>query len=183
MVESQNNLHSQTREDRPLNPSSLAVRPYLPSDRVAASQLLGLSDPWKDLGYSAEDWERVFASLMSTREGFVIASGDDVAGLALLGRRFLFGDCLDLLAIAPWARSQKLGSTLLAYVERLVFTRVPHLYLRVSDFNDRAQRFYTRRGYEALGPMPSLHLPGTHEILMRKSRLRLGENDRNEEAT
>lgn len=166
-----------------MKPSSLAVRPYLPSDRVAASQLLGLSDPWKDLGYSAEDWERVFDSLTSTREGFVIASGDDVAGLALLGRRFLFGDCLELLAIAPWARDRRLGSTLLAYVERLVFTRVPHLYLRVSDFNGRARQFYVRRGYEALGPMPSLHLPGTHEILMRKSRLRLGENDRNDEAT
>ncbi len=147
----------------------LHIRPYEERDRAAAIAILGESDPWATLGYRAADWERLFASLGDSRAGYVIEADGAVAGLALLRRRFLFGDYLELLAIAPGTRGKGLGGTLLAHLEQVVFARVPNLFVCVSDFNQGARRFYRRHGYEEIGPIPNLLVPGTAEILMRKT--------------
>ena len=43
------------------------------------------------------------------------------------------------------------------------------MYLCVSDFNSGARRFYQRLGYEEVGMLRDLLLPGKAEVLMRKS--------------
>lgn len=145
------------------------IRPYRPGDRQAVVQMLADSDPWKRLGYTLADWERLFETVPQGREAFVIEADGGVAGLALLRQRFLLGDYLELLAIAPAAQHRGLGATLLAYLERLVFARAKNLFVCVSDFNERARRFYTRHGYREIGPIPNFLVPGSAEILMRKT--------------
>src|SRR5207249_12185434 len=71
--------------------------------------------------------------------------------------------------LAPWAQGKGLGGTLLAYLEVVVFARAKNLFACVSDFNQGARRFYERHGYRELGPVPNLLLPGSAEILLRKS--------------
>jgi ribosomal protein S18 acetylase RimI-like enzyme len=43
------------------------------------------------------------------------------------------------------------------------------LFLLVSDFNDAAQRFYRRHGYEQIASFPGLALPGVAEVLFCKA--------------
>ena len=43
------------------------------------------------------------------------------------------------------------------------------LILLVSDFNEGAQRFYKRMGYEQIGAIPGYVLPDVAELIFRKA--------------
>ncbi len=148
---------------------SHAIRPYKPEDRTAIVTMLAGSEPWKKLGYTDADWTKLFDPLPAGREGLVIETNGTVAGFALLRQKFLLGDYLELLVVAPSARSNGLGSTLLRHIEGLVFARTKNLFACVSDFNAEARQFYKKNGYQEIGPMPSLLIPGSAEILLRKT--------------
>ena len=148
---------------------SHTIRSYKPEDRTAVVAMLAGSEPWKKLGYTDTDWKRLFDPLPQGREGFVIESGGAVAGFALLRPKFLMGDYLELLVVAPTARSNGLGSALLKHIEGLVFARAKNLFACVSDFNAEARRFYQKNGYQEIGPMPNFLIPGSAEILLRKT--------------
>ena len=145
------------------------IRPYKAEDREAVVQMLADSEPWKRLGYTSADWARLFGAMPQGRDAFIIETNGAVAGLALLRPRFLMGDYLELLAIAPSARGKGLGGILLNYLEGLVFARAKNLFVCVSDFNQEARRFYQKHGYEKIGPIPNFLIPGSAEILMRKT--------------
>jgi [ribosomal protein S18]-alanine N-acetyltransferase len=150
-------------DDRP------TIRAYRTDDREAVIRMLADSDPWKRLGYTAVHWERLFTPLPPGREGYVLEQDGMVAGLALLRRQFLFGDYLELLAIAPSTQRKGLGRALLNHLERIVFARSTNLFACVSDFNTSARQFYERNGYVQVGPLPDLLMPGTSELLLRKT--------------
>ncbi len=145
------------------------IRPYDEGDREAAVRMLAGSDPWKTLGYTATDLDSLFDTMPQGREAIVIEHHGNVAGLALLRQKFLMGDYLELLVIAPTARGKGLGRALLTYLEGLVFARAKNLFVCVSDFNKEARRFYQKHGYQEIGPIPNFLIPGSAEILLRKT--------------
>ncbi len=148
---------------------SHTIRSYKPEDRTAIVAMLAGSEPWKKLGYTDADWNKLFDPFPQGREGLVIETNGTVAGFALLRQKFLLGDYLELLVVAPSARSNGLGSALLKHIEGVVFARVKNLFACVSDFNTEARQFYKKNGYQEIGPMPSLLIPGSAEILLRKT--------------
>ncbi len=149
--------------------SDTLIRMMQPADRTAVLALLGSSDPWRTLGYSADDWARIFCPIPQGRESFVGEIGGIVAAVAVIRQKFLLGDYLELLCVADWARGKGVGRTLLAHVESLVFGRTKNLFACVSDFNSGAREFYRVQGYQEIGPMPNFLIPGSAEILIRKT--------------
>lgn len=145
------------------------VRPMTAEDRAAVIELLADSDPWKRLGYQANDWDIYFTPLPQGRDSYVVDQNGRVAGIAVVRQKFLLGDYLELLAVADWARGRGLGERLLVHVESTVFARTKNLFACVSDFNDRARHFYKQQGYKEIGPMPNFLIPGKAEILLRKT--------------
>jgi [ribosomal protein S18]-alanine N-acetyltransferase len=145
------------------------IRPMRPNDDEAVVRLLGESDPWTTLGYTNEDWHRIFCPLPQGRDSYVIESDGRVAGVAVVRQKFLLGDYLELLGIAPWARGRGLGARMLQHIETIVFGRAKNLFACVSDFNQPARAFYTRQGYQEIGPMPNFLIPGSAEVLLRKT--------------
>lgn len=146
-----------------------AIRPMTPDDREAVVQLLSDSDPWKTLGYGAEDWNRIFCPTPQGRDCYVTEIDGRVAGIAIVKQKFLLGDYLELLGVAGWARKQGVGSGLLESIERVVFDRAKNLFACVSDFNESARAFYKKHGYQEIGPMPNFLIPGSAEVLLRKT--------------
>ena len=71
--------------------------------------------------------------------------------------------------MAPETRKIGVGAALLAQVERSVFARTKNLFACVSDFNATARAFYQKNGYQEIGPMPNFLIPGSAEILLRKT--------------
>jgi [ribosomal protein S18]-alanine N-acetyltransferase len=148
--------------------ADVAIRPFSAADRDVALALLD-SDPWRRLGYTAADWLRLLRTPLEGREGFVAVTGDAVSGLALVRPRFLGGDYLELFAVAAAARGRGVGGALLGHLETVVFARARNFFVCVSDFNDGARRFYARHGYAHVGTLPDLLVPGSAELLLRKS--------------
>jgi ribosomal-protein-alanine N-acetyltransferase len=146
-----------------------AIRDMNPDDRAAVVQILAESDPWKRLGYTGDDWDRIFCPMPQGRDSYVIELDGRVAGIAVIKQKFLLGDYLELLGIAPWARGNGLGKRLLRRIESIVFARTNNLFACVSDFNAPAREFYKKLGYQEIGPMPNLLIPGSAEVLLRKT--------------
>ena len=138
-------------------------------DRAAVIELLTDSDPWKQLGYQGKDWDSYFTPLPQGRDSYVVDQNGRVTGIAVVRQKFLLGDYLELFGVAKWARGKGLGGRLLAYVEAVVFARGKNLFACVSDFNDQGRSFYAKLGYLEIGPMPNLLIPGSAEILLRKT--------------
>ncbi len=145
------------------------IRDMTPDDREAVVQFLAESDPWKTLGYSSVDWTRIFCPLPQERDSYVAELDGRVVGIAIVKQRFLLGDYLELLGVAGWARHKGVGSLLLKHVEKLIFGRTKNLFACVSDFNESARAFYKSHGYLEIGPMPNFLIPGSAEILLRKT--------------
>jgi ribosomal protein S18 acetylase RimI-like enzyme len=140
-----------------------------PEDRDTVIRLLADSDPWKTLGYDHKDWSRIFCPIPQHRESFVAEAGGQVTGIAIVREKFLLGDYLELLGVVGWARHQGTGKQLLSHVETLVFARTQNLFACVSDFNTGARDFYRKQGFQEIGPMPNFLIPGSAEILLRKT--------------
>lgn len=145
------------------------LRSMQAADRDAVVQFLADSDPWKTLGYTGTDWNRIFAPIPQGREAIVAVADDKVAGVALIREKFLLGDYLELLGVAPWTRNAGVGAALLAHVEQIVFARTTNLFACVSDFNAPARAFYKKHGFQEIGPMPDFLIPGSAEMLLRKT--------------
>ena len=145
------------------------IRAMEPEDCTAVVQLLGASDPWTTLGYTAADWDRIFCPIPQGRDCYVAEYDGRVAGIAIIRQKFLLGDYLELLGVAGWARQQGVGSQLLIHIEQLVFGRTKNLFACVSDFNTAARAFYKRMGYQEIGPIPSLLISGSAEIFLIKT--------------
>ena len=147
------------------------IRSYEPNDRESLISILSVSEPWQTLGYGTQDWEKLFAIIEAgePRESYVIECDGQPGGLAVVRRRFLFGDYLELLAVSPAQRGRGLGRELLVHVEKKVFARGKNFFACVSDFNTDARRFYTRQGYAEVGRLENLLVDGGDEILLRKT--------------
>lgn len=145
------------------------LRPMVAEDRAAVIAMLVGSDPWKRLGYAADFWERIFTPLPPGRDSVILLYDEHVSGIALVRPKFLFGDYLELLAIAPTLTGQGMGGLLLTHIESLAFSRGKNLFACVSDFNTGARRFYRRHGFVEVGLLPDLLVEGSAEILLRKT--------------
>ncbi len=149
--------------------TDLAVRNMESSDQDAVVQLLGESDPWKRLGYTQNDWSRIFCPIPQGRDCYVALLDAQVTGVAIVKQKFLLGDYLELLGVAVWGRQKGIGGRLLRHIEQLVFERTKNLFACVSDFNEPARAFYKKHGYQEIGPMPNFLIPGSAEVLLRKT--------------
>ena len=71
------------------------------------------------------------------------------------------------IGVGPEARGQSVGSQLMAFAEQRYRDR-GHLFLLVSSFNERAQQFYRRHGYEFTGELKDFLVPGHSELIFHK---------------
>lgn len=131
--------------------------------------LLASSEPWLTLGYDAAVWRRLLRGPLANRDAWVIAEAGRARGIAIVRHGFLAGDYLELLAVDASARGDGLGTRLLEHCETDVFARARNFFVCVSDFNHGARRFYRRHGYVQVGRLDALLIPGSAELLLRKT--------------
>jgi GNAT superfamily N-acetyltransferase len=146
------------------------LRDLQESDAAACGSIVGATALWQRYGLTAE---RAAALLTAARRsGDVLLVEDDggVLGFAWVDLRGTFGRApyLRLLAVDPSRRGRGIGARLLEAVEQRAAGVADRCYLLVSDFNERAQSFYRRAGWEEAGRLPELAIPGVSEVLMVK---------------
>lgn len=129
---------------------------------------LARMDPWLSLGYGRGQLAAYLRDDHPERFRYLIKSGEDTLGLAVVRHPWLRGAYVELLAVFPECQGSGVGSAALRSLESRFRGEIPNLWLLVSSFNQAAQRFYRRHGFAEVGTIEDFVVPGKDEILMRK---------------
>ena len=73
------------------------------------------------------------------------------------------------LAVGSGWRGRGIGAELLRDAEQFIFRSRPNVFICVSSFNEGAERFYARCGYERIGEIRDYLVRGHSEYIMRKT--------------
>jgi Acetyltransferase (GNAT) family len=84
--------------------------------------------------------------------------------------RGLLRGYVQILCVRADCHRQGLGSALLRWAEERIFRDSPNVFICVSSFNAGARRLYERLGFELVGTLRELLVPGHDELLLRKTR-------------
>ena len=146
----------------------LEIRPLAGDDEVhACALLMSTSEPWITLGRTYDQAAKILRS--SSREVYVGIVDDQPVAFIVLIMRGAFVGFVQTLAVEPARRRRGIGEELMRFAEERILRDTPNVFLCVSSFNEGASRFYGRLGYEVVGELRDMLIPGHSEILMRKS--------------
>jgi len=132
------------------------------------ASLMTTTDPWitfrRDLDACRATLTRPGAELFVARGQ---TDGQRLGFILLAPYGFAASPYIACFAIAAEARSQGVGSQLMKFAEHLYRDR-GHLFLLVSSFNQRAQQFYRREGYNFIAELKDYIIPGYSELIFHK---------------
>ena len=126
------------------------------------------SEPWITLGLTLDMAQKVLTDPL--REQYAIRDAAGVAAVTVLDMRGLLSGYIQILCVRPDCRGSGLGSILLRWAETRIFRDSPNAFICVSSFNPGARRLYERLGFEPVGVLRELIVPGYDELLLRKTR-------------
>ena len=125
------------------------------------------SEPWLTLRYTYEMTAKVLTA--PSREPYVAVAGTEIAGFIVLNLVGPLRGYIQTICVLPAWQGKGIGTKLLTFAEERIFQEHPNVFLMVSSFNHRAQRFYTGLGYQRVGEVLDYVLRGHSELLMRKT--------------
>ena len=148
------------------NGADLEIRKLQHDNEVhQCAQMMANSEPWMTLQRSYEDSVNILRN--SSKEIYIAAIGDKVAGFTILDMNGGFRGYIQTVAVMPEWRNQGIGSRLIRFAEERIFRDFPNVFMCVSSFNKNAQRLYARLGYERVGELKDYVVAGHSEILLR----------------
>ncbi len=152
----------------------MKIRPMDIGDLDALAKLMGDDPLWQRYGVTRESAERRLAGGLEGHATILVAEGEgSPAGFVWYVERGAFARSgyVMLIGVQPGARGHGVGRALMASAEAAMFATGADVFLLVSDFNDAAQVFYGRLGYEQVGRLPDYVVPGIAELIYRKRRI------------
>lgn len=133
----------------------------------SCSLLMSRTDPWLTLGRTYDDCRKLFTN--PQKQVFAAVESGCLAGFLVLDNTGPFKGYIQSVCVVPSRQGAGLGSRLIGFAEDLIFRISPNAFICVSDFNPRAKALYQRLGYKVVGELPDFIIPGSSEILMRKT--------------
>jgi ribosomal-protein-alanine N-acetyltransferase len=132
------------------------------------AELMVTSEPWLTFRTSRD---AALALLIDpVKEVHVIRDASGIAGFIVVDMRGLLRGYVQILCVREDCRRQGLGSALLRWAEERIFRDSPNVFICVSSFNPGARRLYERLGFEMVGTLREILVPGHDELLLRKTR-------------
>lgn len=143
------------------------IEPAEPDDHESCARLMASSEPWitlqRDLNACRQVVNRPGTELFIARDenslalGFILLASHGLAGSPYIAS----------IVVTSEAQGQGVGSQLMKFTEQHFHDR-SHLFLLVSSFNSRAQRFYREHGYEFIGELKEYIVAGHSELIFHK---------------
>jgi len=128
---------------------------------------MAASEPWITLQRSYKASLKILTNPL--REVYMAVAKSEVIGFIILQMEGTFTGYIQTVAVKEEWRRQGIGSRLIAFAERKIFSKKPNVFMCVSSFNKKAQKLYRRLGYEKSGVIKNFIVNGYDEILMRKT--------------
>lgn len=146
----------------------MPVEPLRADEARECVKMMVTSEPWITLGLR----EDTAVSLLTdpAREVYAVRDARGVAGFIVVDMRGLTRGYIQILCVRPDCRNKGLGSLLIRWAENRIFRESPNVFICVSSFNAGARRLYERLGFEVVGVLRELVVPGHDELLLRKTQ-------------
>lgn len=128
---------------------------------------------WQHYGVTqASAYQRLISGQEQEAGILVAETSSDVVGFIWYVEKGAFARSgyIMLIGVDPAQQGKGVGEILMEEAERILFEKSNDVFLLVSDFNQAAQRFYQRRGYERVGSLPGYVLPDVSEQIYRKKK-------------
>ena len=132
------------------------------------ARVMSASEPCITLGRAYRACHSVLNN--PSKECYLIRQGRERAGLLILDMNGPFPGYIQSVCLAAEARGRGIGSEAIRWAEERIFRASPNVFICVSSFNPEAQRLYERLGFEHVGVLHQLIVPGHDERLLRKTR-------------
>ncbi|RUA12582.1 MAG: N-acetyltransferase [Flavobacteriia bacterium] len=138
------------------------------AERKICAKLMAGSDPWITLGITNEMILRTLKDPL--HETFIVLIDDQIVGTFVLQEKGAFTGYLKSIAVKKEWQGHNLGELMMAFIEERFFSSGTNVFLCVSSFNKKAQKFYKKLGYQEVGVLTDYVAKGYDEILMRKTK-------------
>ncbi|MEN8123719.1 MAG: GNAT family N-acetyltransferase [Bacteroidota bacterium] len=137
-------------------------------EKEICAKIMSSSDPWITLGISQK---AILNNLNDTlNETYAVFIENIIVGTFVLQTKGAFTGYLKSIALKKEWRGKNLGEKMMNYIEDHLFSMSQNVFLCVSSFNNKAQIFYQKLGYEKVGTLTDYIAEGYDEILMRKTK-------------
>jgi ribosomal protein S18 acetylase RimI-like enzyme len=137
----------------------------------ACADLMASTEPWLTLRRTRDDTFRGLVNPFS--EPYVAVTTDDgeIVGLVniMVNVPIIMKGYIAALVVRPDHRGRGIGSMLVEFAEQRILRDSPNVFICCSSFNEDARRLYERLGYQKIGEFRDLVVPGSSEILLRKT--------------
>lgn len=151
-----------------LDPDKVTIRRFGSPDECAlAARLMLKTDPWKSFGRTYENC--LDAVTNPQKEAYGAFTGDIFLGLLVIDLTGPLKGYIQAVCLEEEMRGYGLGSLLMKFAEKRIFTVSPNCFLCFSDFNNSVKAKYEHLGYVVVGVLKEYMIPGHDEILMRKT--------------
>jgi ribosomal protein S18 acetylase RimI-like enzyme len=151
---------------------NVTIRPMQHEDIAPIADFMLETPLWQRYGVVREKVQALFEQALSTPDALLVADCDEqkAAGFVwcMAGGAFGHSAYLRLIGVRPELTGAGIGAALLNAAEQAAAKTGDDLFLLTSDFNEGAQRFYRRQGYERVGAIPGYILPDVTELIFRK---------------
>jgi [ribosomal protein S18]-alanine N-acetyltransferase len=137
------------------------------TEAEVCARMMAESEPWMTL---RRDYDASLKMLTDpSREVYLAIVNSQMVGFTILMMEGAFVGYIQSVCIAPEWRDQGIGSQLMSFAERRIFSEIPNVFICVSSFNKGALQFYERLGYKVIGELKDYIVSGHSEILLRKT--------------
>ncbi|MDQ7801649.1 MAG: GNAT family N-acetyltransferase [Armatimonadota bacterium] len=148
------------------------IRAARSADVTACARIVASEPLWQRYGISQRRAAAMIRAAVRAGEPVLVAvRGAEVLGFVWFQLRgtFVHSGYVRWIATARSARGQGVGRLLLRTAEERILRHGPNVFLLVSRFNRRAQRFYRMMGYERVGMLRDYVRQGLDEWIYRKT--------------
>ena len=144
------------------------IRPIAGEDEARrCAEMMCATEPWITISRNFDESLKLVQD--PTREVFIAADASELLGFIIINMRGAFVGYIQTVCVAEEARGRGVGTRLVEFAERRIFSETPNVFLCVSSFNPRARALYERLGYELIGELKDYLIEGASEFLMRKT--------------
>jgi len=145
----------------------LIISPATDAEKIWAADLFSSSDPWIHLGVQKE---QLLKTCQDPEHLLFIAHCDKIpCGVIIMDPKGIAGSpYVKSIAVTSGQRSEGIGAKMVLFAETYFSKISRHMFLCVSSFNTRAQKFYLELGYAKVGEFENYIIEGESEILMHK---------------
>jgi len=129
--------------------------------------MMSESEPWITLKRDLQGCNEAMRG--DYKEVYVCSDRGIILGFIVLQLAGVFKGYIQSICVSPEMRGSGLGTALIQFAEKRIFSVSPNAFMLVSTFNEKAAKLYFKLGYEKIGTLKNFVVNGLDEFLLRKT--------------